>query len=340
MRTRVILQPENMNVNSGYGYVVRYELKNFRKQSDKVMVVTDDVCEKNIIKIRQNSKFEKLINCLLLRPPAEVSYRTLKKTFEDNGLDPASYHIYCGDIIFYRAVNGLVGDGKFEVNLHNCYLRLFSRYRNIHRFISLRFLFILVIYSLLEAKVIANNSVTLYTISKEDYLFLFKRRSDIILREPFDDLSHNNALYNECDTNKLVWLGSVSAHKLSSLRFFVTKEFPRMQKQFPDLELHLFGKNTKKYFSRFQGNGVYVHGFWEGEDQPFGAKGIYINPDLTGGGIKIKVLECIINNYVCITTPYGFEGFPLKYSEGSDRIYVADMNEWTSVIKKLKAKYS
>ena len=91
--------------------------------------------------------------------------------------------------------------------------------------------------------------------------------------------------------SKVIWFGGVEAHKKSSVKWFLNDIWPEIKRKLPDIEFHLWGNRTQKFDN--PSLNIYGHGFYSGNDLLQEGKGLFINPDIIGGGVKIKVKSLI-----------------------------------------------
>jgi len=148
-------------------------------------------------------------------------------------------------------------------------------------------------------------------------------------------LDLNKAIENRSNIsfdNKLVWLGGIQDHKMGSMIWFIENVFPKVKEIIPNVEFHLWGMNTNKYDNPSQK--IFGHGFYVGEDIPFKNSALFVNPDIIGGGVKLKLKNLFENGIPFITTPFGFEGYNKNSVDGRYCI-VTEMDSWVETITNL-----
>jgi hypothetical protein len=126
---------------------------------------------------------------------------------------------------------------------------------------------------------------------------------------------------------RLIHFGGVSVHKAAGLRYFIRRIYPDIRRFHPRIELHLHGVGTRQLDDRQ--NGVYGHGRLESLGIPHGGDGLFVNPDLLGGGIKIKVGDWLEWGVPFISTPFGVDGYSIAQSP--HRI-IAPIEDWPGAI--------
>jgi len=100
------------------------------------------------------------------------------------------------------------------------------------------------------------------------------------------------------------------------------------------LEFHLYGKGTTDLNNT--DNGVFGHGFYKGDGMPFKNEGLYINPDIIGGGVKIKLLSYFENGVTFLTSPFGYEGYPEDLID-NQYCFVKESHNWVPFLKSFLA---
>lgn len=116
--------------------------------------------------------------------------------------------------------------------------------------------------------------------------------------------------------------------------YFIRNIFPKIKVSFPKLELHLHGSGTE-IFDNID-LGVFGHGRCEGNDIPHAIDKLFLNPDITGGGVKIKQKTYLEHNLRFISTPFGHVGYSLKCIDNLNSVK-KPINNWSnSIIQMIK----
>jgi hypothetical protein len=131
---------------------------------------------------------------------------------------------------------------------------------------------------------------------------------------------------------KIVWFGGIESHKTQSICWFINDIFKEVRKKIPDMEFHLYGNNTKKFSNPI--NGIYGHGHYAGKEFPMKSNALFINPDIIGGGIKLKLITYLNEKVVFLSTPFGFEGYDKELIDGKYCI-VKEPDRWTETIIRM-----
>ncbi|MES2767489.1 MAG: glycosyltransferase family 4 protein [Bacteroidota bacterium] len=118
----------------------------------------------------------------------------------------------------------------------------------------------------------------------------------------------------------LEWSANIEA-----LQWLMREVFFKIQKLHPDLELHIGGKNPDERTLFFKNvPGVQFHQNIESAPDFMRAHGIQIVPLLSGGGMRVKIIEAMSAGKAIISTSIGAEG--IKYENGKN-ILIADTAE-------------
>lgn len=110
--------------------------------------------------------------------------------------------------------------------------------------------------------------------------------------------------------NNVVYLGSADLRKGQALTEFIQKSWPTIRDACPDVKLQLGGRGTARFHD--SSNRVFGYGFIESEIEFLKSGSLFINPQLTGAGIKIKSLIALASAKLLVATKIGAEGTGLK----------------------------
>ena len=190
----------------------------------------------------------------------------------------------------------------------------------------------------LETEIFKDNNVTKIFISKEDqnYYSLMTGNEDSELWQFNLDTNLSSKNRKEIKySNKLVFFGGVSSHKKQSVLWFINSVFPVIKSQISDIEFHLWGNGTKRFNSTK--DSIFGHGFFNSDGFPLRDESLYINPDIIGGGIKIKLMSYFNNGIPFISTPFGYEGYSKEYIDDK-YCMVSSLEDWGNDIVKILSK--
>lgn len=339
----LFIYPEAANNFDGYGIGVNFAYNKIPPKDDDIVVWLSSYERKDMLHVRNNDiilrrrnlfSIKSISKLLCNRNPSELTCSDLfflrDYTFNE---------IHCDDVIFYKALRELFPNKKINLRLHNCFSRIGVRNSFLHRDIGLKYSYAIRMMKSVEKDIFNDRNVYKIFISNEDMEFYqstygIKSDSETWQYAPNTNLMKKNQKPLKLN-HKLVWFGGIEAHKESSVKWFVNCVLPRIREFLPDVELHLWGKNTTN-FNNPKSN-VYGHGFYSGAGMPFN-NSLYINPDIIGGGIKLKLLSMMEQGVPFISTPFGFEGYEKQLIDDQFCI-VAEELEWSSKIVEILERY-
>jgi len=128
--------------------------------------------------------------------------------------------------------------------------------------------------------------------------------------------------------NKLVFVGNLSVYhnKLMAERL-LTKIFPALKKQFPDLKVTIVGKSPTKKLKKLvvETNGAELHAD-VADTRPFlNSAKVFVHPQAVGAGIQNKLLEAMAIGVPIVTTSVGASG--IQGTEHRIQAWIGDSDE-------------
>ena len=341
---RLIVFPAPVSNSNGYSIAVESDFKrlNVNYPNDKVIWYISanhesTVDQGEIITRFGRFSWKRVLNLLQGRVSCEL--RSIDLDFLNNKEEPD--YIFCGDVIAYRALRKVFPNKELIVRFHNCFKRIEDRISIIgERSLSFAYKLDMKTISLLEKEIFTDDNTYKIFISNEDmdyYRLLTGRTGDSEVWPilPNSTLSLKNRTTNH-QFKKLVYFGGLDIHKVDSVKWFINVVFSEIRKNNSKLEFHLFGNGTELLDEK--NRGIYGHGRYLGDDFPFQNDSLYVNPDLTGGGVKIKVKSYLENDIVSLSTPFGFEGYSSELIDNY-YCYVKSPEEWVGFISSLFENY-
>jgi hypothetical protein len=330
---RLIVLPEYSGSDSGYQKAVAADLARLKPTSNDFIVYYSS--SQNTIPLLPNERViyrskllssNRLKNTLTLRVSSELRSNQLRKITQSTTFD----EIICGDVTLYRAIKALYPDQKMVVRFHNFFSLVLLR--NAFLGFSLGWLQSLQFNLLkrLEKEILQDPQVTPAFITREDHT-LFKLIYPNRLSMFWEVITLDNFFTSASqvpDRPIMIWLGGISQHKKYSLLYFIENVYKPLHKKYPVLELHLYGKGTEKIAN--ESIGIQGHGYWSGSGFPFEKKALFINPDLLGGGIKLKIGDWLLNGIPFITTPFGMDGYTIAANE---HLLIEPLENWFDAIQ-------
>jgi glycosyltransferase involved in cell wall biosynthesis len=116
--------------------------------------------------------------------------------------------------------------------------------------------------------------------------------------------------------NSLFHLGSMDwIPNQEGILWFLNKVWPEVHTTYPQLSFSLAGRNMPAWIHKRQDAGLVVDGEIDNAYKYMQSKNIMIVPLFSGSGIRIKIVEGMLNKNVVITTAIGAEGIDCKDGE-------------------------
>lgn len=337
------LFPEAACHINGYGIGVEAAYKRLNIKDEDVVVWFTTVSRDKMLLVRDYD--------YIIKRPKLLSFRSVINTIRrTNRSEPFVSDlsflrgrkfdvIYCDETWLYHPIRKLFPDEKLIVRFHNSFARIHDRLNLLPRKVD--FLYKWTLYNMyhLERDVMNDANVYKIFISDEDRYYYTSHYGKTSDSENFgyaiDErtmLSHRKKI--EID-NRLIWYGGVESHKKAAIEWFIDSVLPQIRIKFPETEFHLWGSGTLQFNN--PSIGVYGHGFYEGNDMP-STSSLYINPDIIGGGIKLKMKTLLENGVPVISSPFGFEGYNYDLVD-NDYCIVQEEELWADFICTYFNKY-
>lgn len=95
---------------------------------------------------------------------------------------------------------------------------------------------------------------------------------------------------------------------LEGLRWLLAEVWPRVRARLPDLTLHIAGSHPPAWLTALRVPGVEVHGFVPSAAAFLTQHPVLLVPLLSGGGMRIKIIEAMTLGRCVLTTTVGGEG--------------------------------
>ncbi|WP_156126322.1 glycosyltransferase family 4 protein [Hymenobacter sp. DG25B] len=116
------------------------------------------------------------------------------------------------------------------------------------------------------------------------------------------------------------------------LDWFLTQVWPRITDRLPDLELHLAGKDMPERYQQMRLPRVVVHGFVDSAAEFMQQYELMLVPLLSGGGMRVKIIEGMALGKCILSTGVGSEG--IYCQNNKDIILCDDPEEWVERIER------
>jgi glycosyltransferase involved in cell wall biosynthesis len=111
---------------------------------------------------------------------------------------------------------------------------------------------------------------------------------------------------------------------LEGIDWFLENVWKTVSKTLPNLELHIAGKSPPEHLLKLNLPNVFVHGFVADASEFMQQYDLMLVPLLSGGGMRIKIIEGMALGKCILTTPVGAEGISVNPNE---EIFISDEPE-------------
>ena len=113
------------------------------------------------------------------------------------------------------------------------------------------------------------------------------------------------------------------------LDWFLGQVWPRVRAQHPALTLHLAGKNMPAHIQQLHGrDNIVVHGFVDSAAAFMQRYGLMLVPLLSGGGMRVKIIEGLALGKCILSTRLGAEGISVR--AGHDILLADAADDWVA----------
>ena len=114
----------------------------------------------------------------------------------------------------------------------------------------------------------------------------------------------------------IAFIGSLDwMPNIEGLSWFLDKVWDRLSQKFPNLKLHIAGRNTPAWLKNLNKKNIVVHGEVDCAPSFINEHSIMIVPLLSGSGMRAKILEGMALGKVVLSTSIGLEGIHARHKE-------------------------
>jgi len=117
---------------------------------------------------------------------------------------------------------------------------------------------------------------------------------------------------------------------LEGLRWLLSEVWPRVRERLPDLELHVAGSSPPDWLQHLKVPGVVVRGFVPSAPDFLQQHPVLLVPLLSGGGMRIKIIEAMTLGRCVLTTTVGGEG--IEAVNGRDWLVADTPQAWVDAL--------
>jgi glycosyltransferase involved in cell wall biosynthesis len=118
---------------------------------------------------------------------------------------------------------------------------------------------------------------------------------------------------------------------LEALEWLLREVWPTVHAEMPDVELHIAGSGTPESLLAPRTDGVFVHGFVESAAAFMQQYELMLVPLLSGGGMRIKIIEGMALGKAILSTAIGAEGIAGR--DGHDILLRDTKAEWLDALR-------
>lgn len=136
---------------------------------------------------------------------------------------------------------------------------------------------------------------------------------------------------------KLCFIGSLDWRpNIEGFNWFVKEVWPLIHKKYPQIELHVAGRNTPSYILNMKKPNMFIHGEVNDAIDFINECDVMVVPLFSGSGMRVKILEGMALAKVVVSTKLGLEGID---AEDGEEVLIA--NDPISFVKQIGycAKY-
>lgn len=166
------------------------------------------------------------------------------------------------------------------------------------------------------------------TITREDKNYFIEK--NVVLKSAvfplgIDSSQYKPAQLKEVEFPSLFHLGSMDwLPNEEAIKWFLEKVWIDIHTAFPQLKLYLAGRNMPEWLATLQVPNVIIVGEVENAHEFMRQKAIMVVPLLSGGGMRVKIIEGMVLGKAIVSTTIGAEGIEVKDGEN---ILIADTPE-------------
>ena len=107
--------------------------------------------------------------------------------------------------------------------------------------------------------------------------------------------------------------------------------WPAFHAEFPAVELHIAGRNAPAHLLNLKADNVFMHGFVESAPAFMQQYGLMLVPLLSGGGMRVKIIEGMALGKAILSTKLGAEGIAVR--DGHDIVVRDSPAEWLAFLR-------
>lgn len=114
------------------------------------------------------------------------------------------------------------------------------------------------------------------------------------------------------------------------LFWFLQNVWPQLLIKVPGIKLHIAGKGTTDEIKHLENDNIIVHGFVEDAGEFMQKYDLMLVPLLSGGGMRLKIIEGMMVQKVIVSSPVGAEG--INCTDGKNILICEKSEDWVNSI--------
>lgn len=173
--------------------------------------------------------------------------------------------------------------------------------------------------------------ITLTERDLNTYMLYSNLKSKMVLPAGIKNIEKTNIEIKKETKLKISFIGSLDwMPNLEGLNWFIENCWHKNNLKNTNIELHIAGRNTPEWLFSLNEENIFIHGEVENSAKFLSSYSLMIVPLLSGGGMRLKILEAMSVGTVVISTELGFEGI-----EADDNVNILKANTPEEFIEKI-----
>ena len=115
------------------------------------------------------------------------------------------------------------------------------------------------------------------------------------------------------------------------VEWLLREVWPALHVELPDVELHIAGRNAPAHLLAPRTDNVFMHGFVESAAEFMQQYDLMLVPLLSGGGMRVKIIEGLALGKAILSTTLGAEGIAVR--DGHDIVLRDSPADWLAALR-------
>ena len=135
--------------------------------------------------------------------------------------------------------------------------------------------------------------------------------------------------------NNILFLGTMSWFpNEQGVLWFIKEAWDDIKREFPECKLYIVGNKPSKEIVECSNDDIIVTGYVEDINEYIEKCDVCVIPLFIGGGMRVKILECMSKGIPCISTSIGAEG--IEYEDGNDILIANTSKEFVKALNEIE----